>query len=167
MKCPNCGAEQSGSYCSFCGSELPKQPVNIINNYYGDVVTNNSNRTRDNSGNGEAWGATCPSCGSSNVKYERESTTTRGIHRTIGLCKNCGNTWTRSCEIPTSPKNKVVAFILCILFGYLGAHYFYVGKNGMGWLYFFTLGLFGVGWLVDIIRIGNGSFTDARGYCLD
>ena len=34
--------------------------------------------------------------------------------------------------IDVPPKNKWVAFLLCLLLGYLGAHYFYVGKIGMG-----------------------------------
>lgn len=49
------------------------------------------------------------------------------------------------------PKNKVVALVLCIFFGYLGVHKFYEEKPGMGVLYLFTLGLFGIGWIVDFI----------------
>lgn len=47
------------------------------------------------------------------------------------------------------PKNKWVAFILCVLFGAFGAHKFYEGRTGMGLLYLFTMGLFGIGWIVD------------------
>ena len=49
--------------------------------------------------------------------------------------------------------NKWVAFWLCLLLGYIGAHKFYEGKIGMGILYLCTLGLFGIGWIVDIITI--------------
>lgn len=45
MKCPYCGAEVQGAFCSYCGSELPKAQsvtnvtdnshTTIINNYYG------------------------------------------------------------------------------------------------------------------------------------
>ena len=62
-----------------------------------------------------------------------------------------------------SAKNKWVAFALAFFLGYFGIHYFYVGRIGMGILYFFTGGLFGIGWLVDIIRTACGSFTDSRG----
>lgn len=48
-------------------------------------------------------------------------------------------------------KNKWVAFLLCLLLGYFGAHKFYEGKTGMGILYLFTVGLFGIGWIVDCI----------------
>lgn len=33
----------------------------------------------------------------------------------------------------------------------------------MGLLYFFTGGLFGIGWVVDIFRIGFGSYRDRFG----
>lgn len=47
MKCPNCGAESNGKYCSYCGSEMPVNGnqininhnerishTNTTNNYY-------------------------------------------------------------------------------------------------------------------------------------
>ena len=41
MICTHCGADVTGRFCSYCGSEMPKEPVQqnitIINNY------NNSN----------------------------------------------------------------------------------------------------------------------------
>ena len=49
------------------------------------------------------------------------------------------------------PKNKWVAFFLCLFLGFLGAHKFYENKGGMGILYIFTAGLFGIGWLIDCI----------------
>lgn len=49
------------------------------------------------------------------------------------------------------PKNKWVALLLCIFFGYLGAHKFYEGRIGMGILYLLTLGLLGIGWVIDIL----------------
>lgn len=60
----------------------------------------------------------------------------------------------------TSDKSKIVALLLCIFFGYLGIHRFYVGKVGTGIIYLFTGGLFGIGWFIDIIFIIIGSFTD-------
>lgn len=49
------------------------------------------------------------------------------------------------------PKNKWVAFLLCLFLGVIGAHKFYEGKIGMGILYLLTAGLFGIGALVDLI----------------
>jgi len=65
-----------------------------------------------------------------------------------------------------SSKSKVAALILCILFGWLGVHHFYVGRIGMGILYLFTFGLFGIGWIVDIILILCGRFKDRSGLYL-
>ena len=61
-----------------------------------------------------------------------------------------------------SYKSRTIALILCVCLGYLGGHYFYVGKFGMGLLYFFTAGVFGIGWIVDIIRIAMGTFPDKQ-----
>lgn len=63
----------------------------------------------------------------------------------------------------TSEKNRTVALILCIFLGIIGAHHFYVGKIGMGVLYFFTFGLFGIGWLVSLISILLGAYKDNVG----
>ena len=66
-------------------------------------------------------------------------------------------------EYVTSPKSRLTAAFLCFFLGMFGAHYFYVGRVGMGFLYIFTLGLFGIGWLADLIRILSGRFTDREG----
>lgn len=50
-------------------------------------------------------------------------------------------------------KNQIVALLLCIFFGPLGIHRFYLGYTGLGILYLFTFGLFGIGWLIDIILL--------------
>lgn len=49
------------------------------------------------------------------------------------------------------PKNKWVAFLLC-LFTFCG-HKFYEEKIGMGILYLCTMGLFGIGWIIDLISL--------------
>lgn len=59
-----------------------------------------------------------------------------------------------------SRKNRIVALLLCIFLGTLGAHRFYVGKIGTGILYLFTMGLFGIGWVIDIVLIAVGAFKD-------
>ncbi len=46
----------------------------------------------------------------------------------------------------------VVGYFLWI-FGFLGAHRFYYGKQISGTIYFFTLGLFFIGWIVDLFLI--------------
>lgn len=57
-------------------------------------------------------------------------------------------------EIPAGkPRNKWIAFILCLFLGVYGAHKFYEGRIGMGILYLFTGGLFCIGWLADCVRL--------------
>lgn len=63
----------------------------------------------------------------------------------------------------TSDKNKFTALLLCIFGGIFGLHYFYVGRFGRGFLYFFTIGLFMFGWIGDIFKILFGKFEDNVG----
>jgi TM2 domain-containing membrane protein YozV len=47
-----------------------------------------------------------------------------------------------------------VAYLLLFFFGGIGAHRFYLGKIGTGFLYLFTCGLFGIGWVYDLFTLG-------------
>ena len=51
----------------------------------------------------------------------------------------------------SAPRNKWVAFFLCLFLGAFGIHKFYEGKIGMGILYLLSLGLAGIGVLIDLI----------------
>ena len=80
MKCPHCGAELGNKkVCAYCGSpitsEIRKEQENF--NKQG-----------------------CPKCGSTNIEFQRETVgarqennTAQVLYRTIGFCKDCGNTW--------------------------------------------------------------------------
>jgi len=63
----------------------------------------------------------------------------------------------------TSDKKKKTALLLCIFLGWLGIHYFYVGRWGKGFLYMFTIGFFVFGWWFDIYKIATGGFRDNAG----
>ena len=62
-----------------------------------------------------------------------------------------------------SEKNGLFAFLICVFFGTLEFHRFYVGKIGTGVLYLLTAGCLGIGWLVDMIRLLTGNFKDSDG----
>lgn len=48
--------------------------------------------------------------------------------------------------------SKTIGYLLWI-FGFLGAHRFYFGRQISGVIWFFTLGLCGIGWLIDLFLI--------------
>jgi len=58
--------------------------------------------------------------------------------------------------IKKDEKSQVLAFILCLFFGLLGIHRFYLGYNSIGTIMFFTLGCCGVLTLIDLVRILTG-----------
>ncbi len=66
-------------------------------------------------------------------------------------------------QVSISEKSRVVAILLCYLFGVFGAHRFYVDKIGTGVLWLLTLGLFGIGVVVDLILLILGHFRDKDG----
>jgi TM2 domain-containing membrane protein YozV len=64
-------------------------------------------------------------------------------------------------EHPTH--SKTIGYLLWI-FGFVGAHRFYFGRQKTGILWFFTLGLLGVGWLIDLFLIPSMSRSATRRY---
>lgn len=60
-------------------------------------------------------------------------------------------------------KKRWTAFFLCLFLGWMGVHKFYLGKIGMGVLYFFTFGVFGIGWAIDLILLLFGISRDYQG----
>jgi len=59
---------------------------------------------------------------------------------------------TKGTQMANDTHSKVIGYFLWI-FGFLGAHRFYYGKQLTGALWFCTLGLLGIGWIVDLFLI--------------
>lgn len=58
--------------------------------------------------------------------------------------------------------SKTIGYLLWI-FGFMGAHRFYYGRQLTGTLWFFTLGLLFVGWIIDLFLIpGMDRAADRR-----
>ncbi len=56
-----------------------------------------------------------------------------------------------------------LAYVLWRLLGLFGAHYFYMGKIGVGVIYLLTGGLLGVGWVIDVFTLkGQVERVNAR-----
>src|SRR5262249_58236503 len=53
---------------------------------------------------------------------------------------------------------------LCWLFGFIGAHRFYYGKQITGTIWFFTLGLLFIGWIIDLFLIPSMNARAERRY---
>lgn len=62
-----------------------------------------------------------------------------------------------------SDRKKWTAFFLCLVFGSLGLHRFYLGRLGSGILYLLTGGVFYIGWLVDLLLILTDRLPDRDG----
>jgi len=62
-----------------------------------------------------------------------------------------------------SEKERLPIFLLCVWFGWLGVHRFYVGKIGTGIIWLLTFGCFGIGYAIDIGMIIAGAFKDSEG----
>ena len=61
--------------------------------------------------------------------------------------------------------HSVLLGYLLWIFGFIGAHRFYYGKQISGTIYFFTLGLLFIGWIVDLFLIpGMNEQADVRFY---
>lgn len=94
--------------------------------------------------------AFCASCGAI-IKKEAE------------ICPKCGVRQKRAPVGSDVSNTWLVALLLCIFFGTLGIHRFYVGKIGTGVLMIVTLGGCGIWTLIDLILIITGKFTDSNG----
>ena len=79
-----------------------------------------------------------------------------------GFASGFGPYVTDSLGRPVSDRSRLAAAILCLVFGVLGVHRFYVGKVGTGILQLVTAGGLGIWWLVDLVVILVGGFRDAR-----
>lgn len=91
MRCPNCGAEiENSDKCEYCGSYISadmKKEREILNK------------------------KGCPKCGSTNIKFNRENqgevrgkNTKKIVHKTVGVCNDCGNTWYLDVDEPKKRK---------------------------------------------------------------
>jgi TM2 domain-containing membrane protein YozV len=69
----------------------------------------------------------------------------------------------RQMERQVETHSVVMGYLLWI-FGFIGAHRFYYGRQITGIIWFFTLGLFFIGWIIDLLLIPGMSRDADRRY---
>ncbi len=150
MKCPYCGADTTGEICEYCGSELPNSSPRSHSDYQNENVTQNvTNIYYVNSGGSvqQHLPVDFPS-----------ATQAKSAENLQPACQSLPGSSTAA----VSSKNRTAALLLCLFFGYIGAHLFYVGRWKKGLVYLFTCGILGFGWFIDIFVIGANKFKDAQ-----
>lgn len=139
MFCVKCGTEYEGKFCPNCGEPAPKK--RFCPKCGAEIA--------------DPKQTACDQCGAYVPPMEEEPKPKEdapAAQPTIVIHNDNTNVSTVTVA-GGKPKNKWVAFLLCLFLGFLGAHKFYEGKIGMGVLYLFTFDLLGIGWLVDIVLL--------------
>lgn len=98
------------------------------------------------------------------------------IKHGVEFCPNCGikidpteknSPSSNQHVIRYSAKSSKITFILCLFLGMIGAHRFYVGKIGTGFLMIITAGGFGLWVLFDLLTLINNKFEDKQGNLIE
>lgn len=138
MFCTKCGTEYDGKFCPNCGEAAPAK------RYCPKCGKEETNPSVE----------ICENCGTKLPPFREGKNAAVDGQPTIVINNANSNQNVNSVPfVMARPKNKWVAFLLCLFLGFIGAHKFYEGKIGMGILYFLTLGLFGIGVIIDLIVI--------------
>ncbi len=131
MFCENCGREHFQNFCPTCGkSAVTTKSQTKYCKFCGQLIDFDA--------------IVCIKCG----KQVGELKSTQAPPTPVYVNNYNSNV---NSHYGVRPKNKWVALLLCLLFGYLGVHKFYEGRILLGLVYLFTVGLFGIGIFIDAI----------------
>ena len=157
IKCPECGAKISDKArsCPHCGVSFGKRK---FCKFCGESIDEDC--------------VVCPKCGKQVEELKgRSGESDRNI-----IINNNNNSSSSSADVAfageggsyvssISPKSWLVTLLLCLFFGVLGVHRFYVGKIGTGILMILlcATGISEVWCVIDFIRIILKRFKDKQG----
>jgi len=143
IKCPECGKMISDmtDKCTDCGYPIYLMKRTIKKCPFCGGIN-------------YGYDSTCKNCGGE-LELEPEDTKLNSVSQSYRI-KHQSEKIQENIRVVTiygKAVNKYVALLLCIFFGYFGAHKFYEGKILLGVLYFFTGGLCGIGVIIDFITL--------------
>ena len=146
--CPECGNKYFTGSCRECGYSESKAKAPYV------YQPANTAKSDDGEGNEEK-----------KIDLSGKGYTAQELFLAeMALNKKSGSAPDMSFFMPQKSKcSKSTALILCLLFGWLGAHQYYVGNSKKGMLYLMTFGLFFAGVIMDAVAIYRGDFTDSKG----
>ncbi len=137
ITCQECGKEVSdkATSCPSCGAPISNETNKKYCIHCGEQIDKEC--------------VVCPKCG-------KQVEQLNDANKNIIINNNASASASAASTVITplhnrKPKDKWIAFLLCLFLGYFGVHKFYEGKVGMGILYLCTCGLFGIGWIIDCI----------------
>ena len=129
--CFNCGREldENCAFCPECGAKV----AGSHENYYVDSINGAMKRCSVCGETMPADSFYCLNCGTAFIDEQDD------FQQVLAQVKYSYGTW----------KNKWIAFTLCLLLGWMGAHKYYEERPVVGILYTITCGGFGIGWIID------------------
>lgn len=140
IRCPECGRQisETARSCPSCGYSFEEKK---FCKFCGARIPSDS--------------VVCTRCGRQVENVGKDGITINNVSNASASAS--ASATARTGEIIRKRVDKTTALLLCIFFGYFGAHKFYEGRGVLGVLYLFTFGLFGFGWLIDIFIIAGKS----------
>lgn len=150
--CTGCGeALVPTKYCPKCGERLPEDAKVCIK---CKALQGNAKFCQHCGEEIDKECVVCPKCGKQVMEFQQQTKQPQVVINNTSTNTNTNTAYAYAAGgHGIRPRDKWVAFLLCLFLGYFGAHKFYEGKAALGVIYLFTFGVFFIGWFIDLIII--------------